>query len=85
MRSPHSLCRQPANSKLIGMIMLSTLEIAGGLWLYAAPSQACISRSNQYDLETWGIRSPWSLVLAVPGVVLASGLAWAGRFYSCDR
>ncbi len=85
MRSPHPLCRHRSNSNAIGMTLFTALAIAGGIWFHAAPSRACIPSSEQYALETWGIRSPWSLVLVVPGVVFASSLAWAGRFHSCDR
>lgn len=85
MQSPHSLTPSHPNGQAIGIALCATVAIAVGIGLHAAPGLACLRSNANINAESWGIRSPLSLVLTLPGVVLAGGLGWAGQLYGRDR
>ncbi len=85
MRSPHPLTPHYRNAKAIGIALCAMAAIAGAIGLHTAPSLACLPANASINPESWGIQSPLSLVLTLPGVVLAGGLGWAGRLYGRDR
>ncbi|HAX79432.1 MAG TPA: hypothetical protein DCY88_27300 [Cyanobacteria bacterium UBA11372] len=46
----------------------------------ATPSVACIYRQAQYRQPSW-FQSPFSVVIALPGIALATALYMGGRSY----
>jgi len=72
--------------KLVVAAVLATSAIATGVVLSSAyPAQSCMYKQSQSDHKTeaqtdW-LKSPWAILLTLPGITLATALSRGGRSY----
>lgn len=74
--------------KLLVAAILSSSAIASTIMLSSASSAQPCSRYKsesyqKYEQVNW-LRSPWAVVLIVPGIALATALSVGDRFYKKD-
>ncbi|MEQ8969841.1 MAG: hypothetical protein RIE73_05535 [Coleofasciculus sp. C1-SOL-03] len=73
--------------RLVVAAVLATSAIATGVVLSSAhPAQSCIYKQSESDQQKeasldW-LRSPWAILITLPGIALATALSRGGRFYS---
>lgn len=67
-------------SKLSAAAIVSSVAIASSVLLTATPGEACMSRKARYQQTSW-FQSPLSVVIALPGIALATALYMGGRSY----
>ncbi|HEY9853744.1 MAG TPA: hypothetical protein V6D28_30015 [Leptolyngbyaceae cyanobacterium] len=68
-------------AKLSLAAIVSSAAIASGILLSSADSaQACRYYKQKYQKINWW-QSPWSMVVTLPGIALATALYMGGRSY----
>lgn len=68
-------------AKLSAAAIVSSVAIASSVVLSAAtPGEACMYRKARYQQTSW-FQSPLSVVIALPGIALATALYLGGRSY----
>ena len=67
------------NAKLSAAGIVSSVAIASSVLLSSAtPSDVCMYRKARYQQTSW-FQSPLSVVIALPGIALATALYMGGR------
>lgn len=74
--------------KLVVAAVLATSAIATGVVLSSAHSaQPCIYKQsqsyNKTETQTDWLKSPWAILLTLPGIALATALSRGGHSYKC--
>ncbi|HAX79435.1 MAG TPA: hypothetical protein DCY88_27315 [Cyanobacteria bacterium UBA11372] len=68
-------------AKLSAAAIVSSVAIASSVLLSSAtPGDACMSYKHRYQQKSW-FQSPLSVVIALPGIALATALYMGGRSY----
>ena len=67
-------------AKLSAAAVVSGVAIACTVLLTATPGEACMYRKARYQQTSW-FQSPLSVVIALPGIALATALYMGGRSY----
>ncbi len=68
-------------AKLSAAAVVSGVAIASSVLLSSAtPGEACMYRKARYQQTSW-FQSPLSVVIALPGIALATALYMGGRSY----